>query len=71
MNLRKIPQREYLVAIHKQNVCWDWKKICKLKEVFKWGSSTKRKWDWDETKDGEYSIKIGYKWLMNDQQKLK
>jgi len=55
----------------KQDVGWYWRKLCKVKEVFKWRSSPNMKWHWEGTHDGQYRVKEGYKWYLNLNDKVK
>ena len=42
------------------NRCGLWKKFYKVKEEFKVGF--KSNWQWNMSRNGEYSVKSGYQW---------
>ncbi|KAJ8422603.1 hypothetical protein Cgig2_022665 [Carnegiea gigantea] len=47
---------------------WYKRKICFIKELFKEGSTSPPHWNW--LGKPEYTVSIGYKWLMGDQRKV-
>jgi len=55
----------------KQDTCWYWRKMYKVKEEFKWGCRPSANWKWKGLKFDEYTVQAGYKWLIEAKEKPK
>ena len=67
-NKASIAKLAWAVALKKDNL---WKKVCKIKDEFMWGSKPNQKWVWSTTEEGGYTIQSGYKWYLNNEVKCR
>ncbi|KAJ8441866.1 hypothetical protein Cgig2_034125 [Carnegiea gigantea] len=59
---RYIKQQDWWDYTPAYGSSWYWKKLCKIKELFKQGCAIPRAWDWQG--QNTYQISKGHQWLM-------
>jgi len=53
------------------DACWYLKKLCRVKDFYKWGSTPNNRWKWHHHSHGEFTVSIGYLWSLNAQKRAR